>query len=692
MKQHRTTDALNFQPFQLNFVGYAFQVRSVNSEPPTTHAQFASAVRDLDGALRELETAADFLDVGPLTGREWFNLLRQKLIPQLTDDAFLVVAVVGGTNIGKSVIFNHIAGARASATSPLASGTKHPVCLVPPGFVDRHNLADIFQDFTLEQWSESDSALEERDQHTVFWRISDETADNLLVLDTPDIDSDAEVNWIRADAIRRSADVLIAVLTQQKYNDAAVKQFFRHAAQEDKVILIVFNQCLLPDDEQYWPVWLSTFCGETGIEPEFVYIAPNDRQAAEENRLRFMERPWPVPPDHDASPAAEPSTDGRDLAHDLSQLHFRDIKLQTLHGSLQHVLNSENGVPTYLAEIRGRSGEFATAAARFSSEGVVRVRNWPTIANSLLVAEIREWWRSRQHGWAKQVNSVYDAIGAGVAWPFRIARDYVQGPAESPIEQYRNLEWNAILTAVEEIFEKLTWMADSGNDLLRPRLEQLLAGRSRVELIESLKTAHALVDLERQVEETVQQEMQAFREGSPELFGFYRQLNNVGAAVRPVTSVVLFSMGAGPAGEAVAPFVADAAAQAIVPVVAGIAGGATTAVAGEAAVSGATGQSLGFLQARFHRLQMSFTESRVSWLVRLLKRDLLGNLPEQLESAAALPGTPVFQSVESHTERLRQLLADEQHADHAMSAPDVKQIPATEAPAESRPDDQQQKD
>ncbi|MGV2333591.1 MAG UNVERIFIED_CONTAM: hypothetical protein LVR18_05525 [Planctomycetaceae bacterium] len=64
----------------------------------------------------------------------------------------------------------------------------------------------------------------------MFWRPAAELPDWLLVLDTPDIDSDARVNWQRADAVRRSADVLIAVLTQQKYNDAAVKEFFRRGA------------------------------------------------------------------------------------------------------------------------------------------------------------------------------------------------------------------------------------------------------------------------------------------------------------------------------------------------------------------------------------------------------------------------------------------------------------------------------
>ena len=76
--------------------------------------------------------------------------------------------------------------------------------------------------------------------------------------------------------------MLVAVLTQQKYNDAAVKQFFRAAVEADKPIVVVFNQCELEADRDYWPRWLATFREETGAAPELVYVVPYDRRAAEE--------------------------------------------------------------------------------------------------------------------------------------------------------------------------------------------------------------------------------------------------------------------------------------------------------------------------------------------------------------------------------------------------------------------------
>lgn len=616
-----------------------------------SHDRCAKSVKRLNSALTTLESDAELLRLEPLAGREWYELLCQKLVPQLADDAFLVVAVVGGTNIGKSVIFNHLAGCRASASSPLASGTRHPVCLVPDGFENRHDLNGIFHGFTLEEWTDPDKALSTTEEHMLFWRTDETMPANLLVLDTPDIDSDSEINWIRADGIRRCADVLVAVLTQQKYNDAAVKQFFRKAAEEDKAIIIVFNQCLLPDDEEYWPVWLNTFCGETGITPEALYIAPNDRAAAEENRLPFLERTWPHQPE------LTPDNTPRDLSADLSRLRFRETKLRTLRGSIRRILREDNGVPAYLNELQHRSHDFASAANRLSSESVVKVQDWPTIDNALVVEEIRTWWKTRQQGWARSVNGVYDTIGRGILWPYRAIRDTIQGEQVAPIEAYRAKEWAAVLRTVEEIFDKLSFMSESGSELLRPRLEQLMAGKSRVDLLNELRTEHKKVDLESQLEHTIADEMKAFKEGSPELFKFYKQLNNVSAAVRPVTSVVLFTLGWGPAGEAVAPFVADAAAQAIVPIVADMAGGATAALAGEAAVTEAAGSSMGWLQAYFRKLQTTFTAQRVTWLSELLRQKLLGTLPEELQTAAGIPQSETFAAIQTELKALAEELA-----------------------------------
>ncbi len=621
----------------------------------TSFQDIAAATRRLYDVVQALQVKAEFLQPIALDGQEWYELLRQKLVPQLGEDPWLVAAVVGGTNIGKSVTFNHLAGTRASATSPLASGTKHPVCLVPPGFCDRHDLQAVFPDFTLHEWTAASAALEESDDHNLYWQTSSDLPSTLLVLDTPDIDSDARVNWVRADAVRRCADVLIAVLTQQKYNDAAVKEFFRKAGAEDKAVLVVFNQCLLPEDEQYWPVWLNTFCSETGITPDAVYLAPADRRAAEALELPFYERPWPLPSDWDPdSVSAESSI--RNLNQDLSQLKFREIRIRTLRGSLKQVLDATDGVPRHLKQLSLASEELATASKRLSSDAVLKIRDWPSPPNASFVEEIRVWWKARQQGWAKKVNSFYDTVGTGIAWPFKAARNAIQGEPVPPIDKYREAEWSAILTTVEELFDKLQWMADSGNRMVKPRIEAVLQASTRTQLIQRLKRHHANVDFDAELKNMIAVEMASFSEDSPQLFQFYKQLHNVSAAVRPMTSVVLFSLGMGPAGEAVAPLVAGAAANAVVHVVADVAGGTTAAVAGEAALSTVAGQGSGMLQAWFHRLHTRFTQLRVDWLTNLIREELLGDMPEKMQTAANLPSSPEYREVTDAVDQLSALL------------------------------------
>ncbi|MFN7804774.1 MAG: GTPase, partial [Planctomycetaceae bacterium] len=505
-------------------------------------AECAHLVRRLETAVQGLAQQAAVLGLPGLEGREWYEQLQRKLLPQLSGEPFVVAAVVGGTNIGKSVIFNHLAGVRASATSPLASGTKHPTCLVPGGFTTQHPLGEIFPGFELIPWSQAGAALDETDRHLLFWKPAPELPSNLLILDTPDIDSDAPVNWLRADRVRACADVLVAVLTQQKYNDAAVKQFFRKAAAEDKAVIVVFNQVLLPEDEQYWPKWLETFSRETGVQPDLVYIAPNDRRAAEENRLPFYERAWPVEDGRTAT-VATPSTPSvpRNLRDDLASLKFRDIKLRTLRGSLRQVVSTTDGAPAWLSEVRRRSAGFQDASTLLSMQQLARIDNWPSPPAALFVNQIREWWRLQREGWTKTIHDGYSRLGETVLAPLSWARQKLSGPTPDPAEAYLAQERQLMLQTIEELYAELTRLSQLGNELLRPRLEKLLSGTSRSDVLEQLSREQGNLNVTRELHEVVSQQMTRFRDESPGSFGLLKKLDTAAALARPVTSVALFA-------------------------------------------------------------------------------------------------------------------------------------------------------
>ena len=67
------------------------------------------------------------------------------------------------------------------------------------------------------------------------------------------------------------------------------------------------------------------------------------------------------------------------------------------------------------------------------------------------------------------------------------------------MEDYRSREWLAVLGVVEELFDKLQWMAESGNQIIRPRIEAILQGEARSRLLTLLRQKHDALDFEEEL-------------------------------------------------------------------------------------------------------------------------------------------------------------------------------------------------
>jgi hypothetical protein len=645
---------------------------ALSSADTASLSSFAQLTKEVNSAVLRLQDESKSLQIPLLDGRGWYDLLVRKLLPQLADDAYLVVAVVGGTNIGKSVVFNHIAGFRASASSPLASGTKHPVCLVPTGFEFQHDLNALFPAFKLCPWSSSDEALKSNDEHCLFWRSNDDVPPNLVLLDTPDVDSDAPINWQRADAVRQAADVLIAVLTQQKYNDAAVKQFFRKAALEDKAALIVFNQVELPEDEPYWPLWLQTFCSETGLQPEFVYLAPNDRKAAEAIRLNFVERKWPLTLDRNghvaihATPRAmvavagdgyEGTQSSFPLRTVLSQLRFAEIKLRTLQGSLKRLVSETDGIPAYLQEIWVRSRQYQDAVDIFAARGFVQQGDWPAAPNSLIIDEMWNWWDHHREAWTASIHGFYSRIGRWVGGGVRVVRERIWGPTSSPLEEYRQAEWDAMVGVLQQVYDQLHVVTTLGNALLTSRLEQLLAGTTCESVLEKLHRDQVEFDFQALIRKLVETELAAVESQHQDIFEFLRNADRAAAVVRPGLTLLL-ALGGGIGAE---DLLMRAGAQWVTHVAIDTTAAASTTVVGEAVIDSAT-SLLGQAKIWLLKLHEKFKSEREAWLVGKLKEYLLGDLLTELQLGASVPQLPCYQEVQGLVRQFEQRLANLQPA------------------------------
>jgi hypothetical protein len=294
-------------------------------------------------------------------------------------------------------------------------------------------------------------------------------------------------------------------------------------------VVVLFNQCDLEADRDYWPQWLATFASQTGAEPELVYVVPLDRAAASGLRLPFYEvgREGRRPPGPPAS-----------LRDELAAMHFDAIKIRTFRGALGRVLDEEEGAPAWLAQIRAAAEQFSAAHRALSAAEMARVA-WPSLPARLLVEEIRDWWDASRAPWLSSVHGFYRTLGHGVTWPIRKVYASLAGPSADPEEDFQKREREAILLTVEKMLDELERLAKVGNETLRPRLLALLGGTARQRLLERVETAHhALPAVDEQFREFLRAELSSWQQSNPAAIRFLRALDHAAAIARPAIGTV----------------------------------------------------------------------------------------------------------------------------------------------------------
>ncbi|MCX7404714.1 MAG: 50S ribosome-binding GTPase [Planctomycetia bacterium] len=390
---------------------------------------WVNAVQELCALVNALASLGESLGVPDLRKTDWHGQLFDKLAPQVSPEAVLVVAVCGGTNTGKSLITNALVGSPISRSVPEAARTRYPVASLPKGLVARIDPAKLFPGFVTAKWQSPEDAIDggvqKSDQndsvHRLVWRedVSGQQSPRLVLLDTPDIDGTLQANWHRAELVRNACDVIVAVLTQQKYNDATVREFFRAAATAQKTTIIVFNMVDWPVQRDRITGWLATFCAQTGIAPAAVYAVPFDAAAAAAGSITFYALP-------ELSVAGQLSNrngldrsldkqidESQDLASRLANVDFNRIKLRAMKGAFQVVLNPHTGVGAWLDAFETSASQWQEVKRLLAVEARVRVE-LPTAPRELVWQEIWQWLEPRRSGFDLTVSKAYRFAGKGL--------------------------------------------------------------------------------------------------------------------------------------------------------------------------------------------------------------------------------------------------------------------------------------
>lgn len=584
------------------------------------YQSWVSRVARLAQALRDLESTANRMRLPPAESFGWHGNLFQKLLPQLEIEPFLIVAVTGGTNTGKSVIFNHLAGSRLSRTHPNATQTKHPVCSVPQGFLTRHDLTKVFPDFDVREWASQDDALAEGPDNRLFVRTDPAGTQpaRLLLFDTPDVDGTLRDNWRRAELVRHAADVLVCILTQQKYNDAAVREFFAAAAAVDKTVVVIFNMVDWPRQRELIGGWLSTFSEQTGVEPIHVYAAPWDPDAAEANRLPFYS-------------ISTGSTNPRD---DLAELHFDDIKIRSFRGSLRGVLNVQHGVPSYLALVERRAGEYREARDVLFHRLRLEIKDLPQLPKRLVWDEIWHWLERRRTRFDRAVNGVYTAVGS-------VFGRWLGKNPQAELAHFQEQEWDKLRLAMAAFLDLIDTLRRGGNEILRDVLDRTPAALDRRGLFDALKERHAAMPLLTEgYRQFVRAQLDTFEQENPNLVKFITRSLVTTAVVRPLVTVGLFCGGA---------HAVDLAAGHVVNMVGDIVVGAATAVTGEGLIAKFTYP----LQQLLSKLFARFYVERADILAASLHELVLGPAVDEVKLLAEAPKSEAFVAAQQAIEELR---------------------------------------
>ncbi|HRI89418.1 MAG TPA: 50S ribosome-binding GTPase, partial [Candidatus Hydrogenedentes bacterium] len=214
---------------------------------PEKDAALGAVLVQFDAALKRLREALSsdaLVQEAVFAGaEEWSNLLSYKLVPHLAGDGCLIVAVAGGTNTGKSTVFNLLLGHIVSPIMATAAATARPVIAANPLRAAQCLDGKLVPEFQPQPLRDARAVVERTSAANALYVATHDTLpDRIVLLDTPDVDSIEREHWGVADAIRAAGDVLIAVLTGEKYKDDRVVSFFRQALASGRVIVPVMNK------------------------------------------------------------------------------------------------------------------------------------------------------------------------------------------------------------------------------------------------------------------------------------------------------------------------------------------------------------------------------------------------------------------------------------------------------------------
>lgn len=395
---------------------------------------------------------------------EWRDLLEFKLLPNLTASPCLIIAVTGGTNTGKSTIYNLLLGRDTSPVRMTAAATCRPLLAANSRRIREFSDGQLLSAFKPIPLTNPEAVIDGKSPRRALYVTENERLpDSFVLLDTPDIDSIDLANWEVADHIRAAGDVVVAVLTGEKYKDVRVIEYFRAAREAGRVVLPLMNKANPANDFATARAQLREFLQDAALGPVPSFVVQHDFTLEQ----------------HYDTHAIAALDGGENLFTHLSSLDAVEIKECVYRDSLRHFAHEANGFLDAAQQLGKEIDSAQRALQNLASETARRYDPRPGAQVGLLMIEFVQSKRTRAGkalGAASKGLLRVTSAGARFVSKTVLGRD-VLAPAPRPAHEYDRINEENLKHTVDQFLLDLYAACDrlpAGlAGLVRPRLDAL---------------------------------------------------------------------------------------------------------------------------------------------------------------------------------------------------------------------------
>lgn len=562
---------------------------------------------------------------------EDFDRLWKKIGPQAKlKDRPLIIMLAGLHNSGKSTLLNMVIGAegdqRVTTVSAIGGSTTIPVALIPNGFPEK-NLDLLFNGFALSQLLRAtDATADAKGQTRLLWKKHKMVPPNIVVVDTPDLDSYHLENGYQTKAMVDTSDVVMVMLTDQYANRDLMKMMMEVSAAK-KPVIFVFNKVNLQRHQALWNKRIAELQAHAKLDVIGAFAITEDYERAERGALLDFYR---IGKDGKLAPQLVSPLEA------IQELKAEELRIQSEWGAVQHALGAESGLESFIAQVEATNSALGEIQRLFSETEGSRPTSveWPNLPVQSIGRAILDAWGSHHRGWTTTIIRsipywIKRSVGSLMKYRYHEA-------IEAEERSYRQSEFAFLRDhVVARVISELVALQKSGKisgrlaKVVSEKTDPLLVSQMQAKL-QAVHEHTKLVDAD--LDRAINSELDNLKENHP---GTYALFQNADTVLSGVELVAPMLVGLGTGSLITSPLLSNFATGLV-------AGPAQTAVgvftwANASPMTALTGDKVrGFaLRKSFENIVQQYANARIVWVMSWLKDNYLGDFYSELGKTAA---------------------------------------------------------